>query len=62
MGHFISEPDTIEFVGMFQQLRSEGCRDELGLFAQFMDHVCNSFPVLGIQGLKRDSKFVIWIE
>lgn len=50
--HFISEEDTIEFVGMLEQFRSESGCDELCIFAEFMDHIGNGFPVLCIESLK----------
>ena len=52
---FVTELDSVIFVRMLQQLGSESGRDKLGVFGQLVDHVCNTFPVLGIQGLINSS-------
>lgn len=51
--YLVTKLDAVKFVGVNQQLRSEGGGDELCVFGKFVDHVCDRHPVLGVQSLKR---------
>ena len=44
--YLISKLYSVKFVSIDQQFWSESCSDELRLFGQFMDHLCNSHSVL----------------
>lgn len=52
--HFVAEADTIKLVRMFEQLRPESGCDELCLRAELMNHVGDSFSVLGVKSLQTD--------
>ena len=43
--YFVSEFDTVEFVRMLQQLGSECGGNELGILAQFVNHIWKNFEV-----------------
>lgn len=47
----VSEFDTVEFVRVRQQLRSESGGDELRLLTELVNHVGHRFPVLRVQRL-----------
>lgn len=49
--YFISESNTIKLIGMFKQLGSESCCDELCILAQLVNHVSYGLSMLGIQSL-----------
>lgn len=51
MGHFVPESYTIKFVRMLQQLWPERRRDELRIVTLLVDHVGDSFAMLGVQSL-----------
>lgn len=59
VGHFVPELHTVEFVGVFQQLWSESCGDELRIFAEFVDHVSNCFSVLSIKCLCKENGVLV---
>lgn len=48
---FVSEFDTVIFIRMFQQFRSESRGNELGIFRMLVDHISYSFTMLSIKGL-----------
>jgi hypothetical protein len=48
---FVAETNAVEFVRIFQQFRSEGGGDELGVVAQLMDHVSDGFAMLRVERL-----------
>lgn len=52
--HLVAEFDSVELVGVFQEFRSEGSRDELSCFGQFVDHIGYSLTMLRIQRLGKE--------
>ena len=47
----VAELDSVKLVRVFQKLWSEGGRNELGVFRQFVDHVGHALAVLCVQSL-----------
>lgn len=67
--HSVSEFDTVEFIRVRQQFRSERGGDELRLLTELVNHVGHRLPVLRVQRLinlieqvERCRVFVVVIE
>ena len=59
--NLVPELDTIELVGMLQQLWSEGCGDELSILTQLVDHVCSN-PFLTMKQQHHDKSNAVLIS